>query len=320
MTPPYTLILIPIAAISVTASMLVIFTFILFEEMRSKFFMRIIAFISISDILGNVLYLMLYRPSTGNWFCSLEGFANFTTYPTSWLWTLSLVYHLYGVATTKELPSKLSKRLTHIVCWGLPIVLSVAGLSITRYTENNSLNFEVCEVNITKGAAYYHLVAYYGLLVVVLLAMAFLSYKTKQFEKTHESGSLHPSYTILKDSTRLYPTALVICWVPHLIVYALYRHIKNTQIYELLYFIATVLKVIHGAITASIFFYKSESARRLWRRWIESYGHCLCSKNISRDTLSTFDGREKSITLSLIDKNHSFGDSSSARTSSFMIV
>ncbi len=312
MSPPYESILIPSAAVSVSASLSVILTFILFEEMRAKFFMQIVAFISICDAIGNSPYLSLYRPPTGSWLCIVEGLINFTFYPMSWLWTLSLVYHLYIVAIKKTLPSKLSIRLTHVVCWGLPIILSLGGLPFTRFTDNESLGFEVCEVNLTKTAPIYHETVYYGLLLLVLLALTVLSYKTRKLEKTQEAGSFHPSYNILKDSTRLYPTAMVVCWLPHMITYSIYYDSENFHIYEIFYFIATVLKVIHGAITASIFFYKSDSARRLWRRWLDKIGcGCLpCCRNMdtSRRTMSSFgDGDHiNPITTSLIEEKESF--------------
>ncbi len=312
---PYETILIPIASLSVASSLSVVLTLVLFREMRAKFFMQIVAFISISDAIANFPYMMFYRPPTGNWFCTVEGLINFTFYPMSWLWTLSLVYHLYGVATEKSLPSKLGIRFTHVFCWGIPIVLSLAGLSVTKYKHSEPIGFEVCYVS-NQTSAIYHAIAFYGLLLVVLLALGILTYKTWRLEQAQDAGSFHPSYAILKDSVTLYPTAMVICWIPHLIAFSLYKvTFTSFANYEYLYFAVTILKILHGTFTAGIFFYKSESARRLWRKVF----NCKYSYNDdSRSSTSSLVEQENPITLSFQIERSSSLDSSVRNT--FVIV
>ena len=228
----------------------------------------------------------------------------------SWLWTLSLVYHLYGVATTKALPSKWSIRYTHIVCWGLPIVLFAIEIPFTPFIRSQP-GFEVCDLG-SLDAAIYHAFAYYLLLLAIMIAFAVFSYKTAQLEKNEEPGYFHPSYVLLKDSVRLYPTAMVICWTPHLILYCFFFLIdSNPVIYKGFYFSTSVLKVLHGFVTACIFFYKSKSARRLWVRKFHDLGLarlCCCLRwfkgnNGRIDSKSTIgeDG-ENRLTLSLIDR------------------
>jgi hypothetical protein len=71
--------------LSVAGSSSVILTLLLFQSMRSKLFMQIIAYISLADIIANVEYTMSYRPSNHNWWCSTEGFLNLYGYPCGWL-------------------------------------------------------------------------------------------------------------------------------------------------------------------------------------------------------------------------------------------
>ncbi len=312
MTPPYESILIPFAALSVSASLSVVLTLIVFQEMRSKFFMQIIAFISISDFIANFSYMLLYRPPTGNWFCTLQGYINFIFYPMSWLWTLSLVYHLYGVATTKALPSKWKIRATHAICWGLPILLSVIEIPFTRFVRSEPAGFEVCDIT-SHTSGIYHAVFYYFLLLGIIITLEIFSYKTAQLEKTQELGSFHPTYSTLKDSVRLYPTAMILCWLPHLILFITYLWInEDVTTYKNIYFCTSILKVSHGTVTACIFFYKSTSARRLWLRSLQDIGlvslccPCILSNmSNTRDSTSSFGDGENRITISLIDQKSS---------------
>ena len=160
----YITILIAISSISIASSLLVLVTFLLFHELRDKFFMRMIAFISIADMFGNLPYLLPYRPEKGNWWCWIQGVLNITAYPMGWLWTLVLLHFMYCIIADGRLPGEKYYIYAHILCWGLPIVLTSFSFIFSGYgPQSDRIDYEVC-AEVGKSGQYYHAFTYYVLL------------------------------------------------------------------------------------------------------------------------------------------------------------
>ena len=265
---PYIIPLMIASLISLLGSSAVVVTCLMFKEMRDKLFMQMIAFMSISDFLGNLAYAMPVRPSSSNWWCQLSGFFNLTCYPISWLWTTVLVYFLYCLATTGKVPTDLNA--IHALCWGLPIVLTLISLGFSKLgREDYYYDFQVCSEYGGVAHSVYHGITYYGLLIGTFLVMIWMKYRILAVEKVGDARVFQPTYVIAKSSLRLYPSALFICWVPHmLIVFIQYVHSIEGDAFLVIYVIAEMLKIFHGFATSCIFFYKSAEARKLWYKLI----------------------------------------------------
>lgn len=262
------------AALSIFASLLVLATMVAFREMRGKLFMRIIAYISLSDLLGNFPYLLPYRPHHGPW-CVMQGLLNITFYPMSWLWTLALAYLLYYLATQNKFPPQREIQYISATCWGLPVFLTALSVSCTQYGYSTfgKYSYEVCIFRRSEAAVIYHGIFYYGLLLLSWILMILMKRRLVKLEvdTTAANGSLPPSYQVAKTSLSLYPPALIICWLPHCILFFVGFVVSDhSRGHSGLYFLSDVLKLFHGVVTAAIFFYKSPEARRLW--WKLYYG------------------------------------------------
>jgi hypothetical protein len=249
--------------------------------------MKIIFYVAISDFLANFAYMLPLRPNKPNPWCWLQSFFNLTCYPMSWLWTLTLVYLLYKLAKGQSLPSNL--RYYHIFNWGFPLIQSLSMLIFTSYERvGEEADYEVCLFHVNIASATLHAITYYGLFFVVVIIMLVLKWKIIQLERSNDTRVFNPTYLMAKMSLSLYPTALIVCWLPHaLLTVTIFLFTSIENIYLMLYFIALQLKILHGFATALIFWYKSRETRRLWirlYRWLVDYlSHgCQTSEAFSR--------------------------------------
>lgn len=248
--------LIVVATISVASSMIVVLTPIIFIKMRGKLLMRIVAFISVGDIIGNLPYVFPYRPLTGNWWCYLQSFMHLSGYPMEWLWTVTLVYLLYRLAVTGKIVHNLA--LVHLVCWGIPISLALLQLCFSNYAADSDKG-EVCTYHINARAYYYHNISYYGLFFGSLLGMLVIFMKIYWMEISKSANVTSPPFQVAKSALQWYPTILVIFWVPHAVV-----AVSPYDNYGDLYGYLLVWKVCHGLATSIVFFAQSRESRKLW--------------------------------------------------------
>jgi hypothetical protein len=228
--------------------------------------MQIIAFIALSDLFGNIAYVPTERPVEGTFICGLEAFLNDALYPCSWLWTTLLVRNLYVLAVEKRIPTIHWKE--HLFCWLFPVFLFVISVPFSVFRTLPSRPYEVCTDN-AKVADLYHGITYYGMFFSALIVMIYYRYQTLLLEKGNEEMTSNDrAFKIAKAGLLFYPRALFLCWIPHVsLVYIYYAGI-NGHLFNIVYFYTDILKIIHGAITAIIFFYFSPEARRLWYRLI----------------------------------------------------
>lgn len=263
MASPYIVALQTVALISILSSASVILT-LFFKGLREKLFMRIIAFISFSDLIANIPYASERRPDDDTPLCTLSAFFNIYFYPAGWLWTAVLMLLLYSLATTGKLP--FSRVLLHLVCWGVPLVLALLNFAFGKsQSQQNKFAFDICLLGgTTREIFIYHMVSYYGLFLVCIMAMMFMYWNISRIDKS-EIKSRFPSFKEAKNTLQLYPLALVVCWVPHFITILCADFAPFEGLNEF-FFVADILKILHGSVTAVIFFYKSGEARNKWHR------------------------------------------------------
>jgi hypothetical protein len=269
--------------LSVFGSGMVVLTHLLFKSMQSKLFMRIIANISLADILANVEYTMSYRPSNDNWWCSTQGFLNLYGYPCSWLWTTMLMQFLHDLAVHKEV--RLSIRTAYIVCWGLPLVTTLLYFAFiphgTYERISGSDTWQICSYGGRREQGFaWHMVTYYGLFLACVVRMIYLYYNMRRAYRAKEQDiemderdssvvaverAALDRVKITSESLLLYPLIMIVCWTPHMIGVALNLATmsRGVVIYS---FLATNLKILCGLAMAILFGWKSQAARTLWVR------------------------------------------------------
>ncbi len=267
------------AVISCIASLAVIVTFFIFRDLRYSPFMRIVTYVSIADFFGNIGYLRINKPASGSAACVIQAFLNSSFYPCGWLWTTTLTYFLYHLATEGNTPK--SFFWFNIICWGLPITLFLIQTPFTEFESPGDYNFEVCEVGGRAGLIYSY-ITYYGMYFSSLFIMMYFLWKISLLESKQSEGTKVPAFQVAKSALTLYPSWMTICWLPHIItVFVLDFLSWGGYGWDVIYFLGDILKILHGGIAAVIFFYKSKEARRLWYRLLfnknpeENNGHSV---------------------------------------------
>lgn len=286
-----------VAIISCIFSGLVVLTLIVFPSMRSRLFMKIIAFMSLCDFLGNLPYATTSRPHTSSAWCSIEGFVNLYFYPASWLWTTILVYFLYALATTGRVP--LSEASVHLICWGLPMITALLVLTTNNFTrfDVNDDN-EVCTIGGDKTSAFiWHVINYYGLFLVCVVIMVCLFIAVIRIRKEGSSAVSEGILNLAIESLQLYPLAMLISWTPEFISFI----IEFDKVNPLLFHIAVLLKISNGFFTSIIFFSKSVHARKLWLS-------CITGKNRFSSRIFSQDSRS-SVVLDITEEFNSIDNS-----------
>jgi len=118
------------------------------------------------------------------------------------------------------------------------------------------------------------------------------------------TGELAISTAQLSQAVRTlgkYPIALVACWAPHVLVVIVIDEMKmfpnDSSWFSGLNLISEMLKILHGGVTACIFFWHSPEARALWygllmkaqaSRAGRSVGSLL-NREAARDSTATVD-------------------------------
>lgn len=234
--------------------------------------MQIIAWIALSDLIANAVYCSIRRPNSNTPLCSLEGFINIYFYPVSWMWSTVLMALLSSLATTGKLP--LSYMALHAICWVFPFILSIFNFAYTSGNtstkEKGNYSYEVCTLGDSRTEKIYHVISYYGLLIACIIYMTVMYVRIRSIDKIALTTNF-PMWKNARDTLILYPLALLICWIPHVtaVLTAYYAPFSGLNAF---YFAADVLKVLHGTVTAVIFFYKSNEARNRWMKFFVNVG------------------------------------------------
>jgi hypothetical protein len=277
----YVVITSVVAGISVLCSLLVVLTFVVFPVMRRRMLMKMIAYISLADLISNIAYIPLMRPAAHSGLCIVEAFINITVYPCSWLWTLALVYSLYYLAHYARTPTRGRMWKLHVFCWGIPICLSCISLTFTRLgVREESPDYEVCNIHHTTATIAYHLLTYYGMFGIVVCVMFYLMWKIRQLEFSNDPRVFNVTFTIARASLHYYPSLLLLCWLPHFFVEFVIAIFQSRLIFDDTYFYTDLLKISHGTFAALLFFMRSREARRAW--WL-LLCQCDCNMDDSAD-------------------------------------
>ena len=111
--------------LTLMSSSSVVLTGILFPIMMTKLFMKIIFFISLSDVVGSIFLLFGY-PSTHSVLCSMQGFFILFSFRCSIFWTVALTAELYGLVIYDCIVFYESHL--HIIIWTISLLLGLLPL------------------------------------------------------------------------------------------------------------------------------------------------------------------------------------------------
>lgn len=261
-----------IALVSMALSATVILTVLLFPSMRrKKVFVPIIAMISLCDILGNFPYAMAVCPINGGTLCQFQGFSNLYFFPVSWMYSTALAYLLRGVFFQKRVI--LSESWIHFPCWTIPLTLTLLILTTNTYGWAGAPSCICTIAGNRTGIIWWHSITYYGLLLACSGAMLYWSFQLLFeiyiFKTSAQDSKSKQMGTVLVQ----YPLVMVALWLPYVVaVLEDFTTDDFPSYYDTFYDVAELLKIMHGGVTAAIFFVNSNEARQRWYRLL-----CFCS-------------------------------------------
>jgi hypothetical protein len=107
----------------------------------------------------------------------------------------------------------------HSVCWGIPIILTCIAMGFTHVGRLDSFpELETCSYYGALAAEIYHIIFYYGLILTIFAVMLYMQHRIRQLEKRNDPRVFNATFIITKTSLYLYPSLLIVCWLPHVVL------------------------------------------------------------------------------------------------------
>ncbi len=286
----YILVLQVMSIVSVVSSLLVILNLALVHYSAnegSQFDLsqiyQAIAFIALGNVIGNAGYLSESRPPTGSVGCSTEGFFQLLGYPSSWLWTLHLSFTVYSLVIAEKVP--VNRLRSNIICWGLPFLLALFQFLVGGYGEHTKVEtYDICSNRQSdRSSAIYHYTTFYGLFLVIVIALLLMRCKLYYLRWIEDARTLSPMVVVLQQSLEFYPALLLLCWVPHSIIYFIPSVSPGVHLFSL------SIKIAHGTLLAIAYFYQSPPGRKvLWLMLTPSFWLSKKPASVHLSNLSTW--------------------------------
>lgn len=276
---PYLLVVQLFASLSIFCSFLVILSYLLLKNIRAKWIMKMVVYISLGDLTANFWYILPFRPHDESALCYVEGLFNSIAYRSTWFWTCAIIYVLYFLAIESRFPSQRRLQVIAAICWFVPLLVGIVSVAINKFQRPPyAPQYEICIADGTEVGDMYHVITFYGLLIFILVLIFVMSWKIRQIETTTERQALPPTYNDTRNMLSMYPIILMICWIPHAFVSILAKTGDFHVVwFETVYYIADLLKISHGIAMAVIFFYTLPEALKLW-----IYILCPCYRLITK--------------------------------------
>ncbi len=249
-----------LSIVSCLFSLFVMLTYFMFPEMRKKLFMKLIFYMSLADFGMNVVSAFGFPPD-GSALCWIQGMCQIYFAISSWLWTTVLSYSIYSLMKYEKIYH--SERATHILCWGLPLLLAVIPIANFDYGAP-SPDYQWCYLT-SRGAhpdwafdfwSYASFFGWFFLCVLLMITWTILVLVRLVYLKSVLSTLVHKTYS----KVWLYPVVMVVCWALN---YAIIVNF-STNSSAWLVGMSMILGISNGMISAVVFICKSDEARQRW--------------------------------------------------------
>jgi hypothetical protein len=232
--------------------------------------MRLIITISACDFLST-LFLTTGFPAANSSYCEWQGFAMYFFSRGSWFFTSALACQLYFLIVYEKL--LISEKWTHVICWILNIILGCVVFEGARYgIDDDQVGAGWCFPE-AKNKQIQHdyenatflapVIVCTFLLIIINMSILLQYYIFRSIKKSEKRRSL-----VL--AMLLYPTCMVIAWLPYIITYFFHESIGDDDddyTSQFALFIEDVFVgwgVLYGSFLAIVFFANSKEARRRW--------------------------------------------------------
>lgn len=278
-----------VSSASLVGSFSILVTFQYFPKLRKKQIYEIINYFSLATFITSA-GSMIGLPEDGSAACWAQGIITNIFTLSSIAWNLIISYTLYSILI--EEPYDLDYK-THILCWGLPVIVSLLPLSNTRYGNNGGhWCFIVPSSSSTPGAAlaweWFSFYLWIWLAVAIniglLVRIQYMTTSVSNHQNTHKSLA-----KIVK-KLRWYPYVIILSWSVSTIVDSMIgaRGDHSFIPYAVLT-LSNVVPCFQGVLTTIVFWFTMSDLRRRW--WAVITGEVKVNPNAS----SAFSSRPMSM-------------------------
>lgn len=255
------------ATLSMLGSFSVVLTVIVFPVLVSyNLIMQVLVLISISDMLGEIVFVMGIYPDNESPACIFQGFMNSYFFPVSWLYTTALAYILKGLIIENKIV-RIRRFFLHGACLGIPFVLTLLGLSTNGFgvMPENKGNYictygGACEEAFIWQSLNFYAVLYICTIAIIVFISEIFSWSWSQSEIATASASR--TYALIRDTLFLYVASLLICWLPLSFNFFFNEGTYKTDSNWFKFYL--FLRNSYGIAITIIFFWKCGEARRKW--------------------------------------------------------
>lgn len=190
--------------------------YVLFIELRKKLVYQILFRFQLSICLSSISTNFGINLENGSPLCWIQGIVSniFTLNAVFWLVYLTYVLHNYILNTSIQN----IRPKTEIVCWILPIIVTILPLTTSTY---GNMDGEWCWVIDTESTPYWasHLwfwVSYYFWIWISIIIMLLYILKIQKFKRTRIFSQQVIAYRIEAMLRNLvhYTLIVIICWIP----------------------------------------------------------------------------------------------------------
>ncbi|KAJ1407232.1 hypothetical protein B484DRAFT_483152 [Ochromonadaceae sp. CCMP2298] len=260
-----------VGSISAAACFAVILTYLLFPVMRRQRYIELVFYVALNDMIASI-GMALGPTSNGSFECWYQGISTTFNFLSVIFWSCAIAWQLYAVVV---LQGTIIKRMFwwHVVCWGLPLLLSLLPLTTNTYGNTDDAS-TWCFVADRAGSPYWSLtfwwIFFYLFLVGgFLLSLYFLASVAWKLHYLRVVPEIMRS-TVMK--LALYPLVTMGCWSLNIAIniHALRRGslVFNAR-WQAINQVALLLTSSQGFWNAVVFFWLNPLVRKQWRLCLE---------------------------------------------------
>ena len=126
---PYNLIIPGI--LSSVASLAVCVTTLVFPELRNLRYIELVCYVSVNELLASI-GAAIGPTQNGSFACWFQGITTNANYLSATLWATLITYQIWLVVYRQTVIKDLT--FAHIICWGIPLLVSLLPLSTSTYS------------------------------------------------------------------------------------------------------------------------------------------------------------------------------------------
>jgi hypothetical protein len=279
--------------ISAVASFAVCLTVAIFPQLRSLRYIELVFYVSVNDLIASV-GIALGKTQDGSFACWFQGIVTNYNYLSAIMWSTVIMYQVYLIVCKRGVIKDLTGA--HILCWGLPLVVTLLPLSTNTYA-NDDANSGWCFIGNRSnspswGLLFWFIVAYYlWVWIAIMLNIIFMCgivYKLYRMQEIPQRVRA----TVRK--LLLYPIIISLCWGPEAVwdIYNQVHDVNLTKAWTIFDGLSTISSIAEGFLFTCVFFGFNTTVRNAWMDLFVSLGCTACA---SRERLESIDGNAVSM-------------------------